>query len=626
MSALAHYERNEFEEAIRVFQPIADTSKILFNCGVIRATLGEHQAAVKYYQDAIGLDQYLAVAYFQAGVSNFLVGDFEEALANFNDTLLYLRGNNHIDYEQLGLKFKLYSCEVLFNRGLCYIYLQMLDTGLADMRAAAKEKALPDHDVINEAIAEKAEGYTVFSIPVGVIYRPSDAKVKNVRARDYLGRQQVRLVAHQEANQTQHKRHVSAETWARDDRPAEQLSYAATHLVRPNLRSRQQSEPPINRNMFPPTPPPDSEKPSFFAAPSQQTSPEKAAPADRGKRSHSASRAPKPERLDLGIAAFEKPAPESAPRRGAARSASERPSERRRDHSEDRRRDHGDDRDRRRLFGAVEAGDKAEDVGARLQQQPAGPSPTLSTSSRGSASTARSRRPGPPPSAPSFERRSDRDSHRSRPFSIEEVEEEPEVVDDGPRASSSSYGRIPIANGTPHGVLRSPTGPLAPKPLNIRAKVHFGEDTRYIITNAGVNFHDFAEAVARKFGVAGGPRRVKVRSKDEDGDLITMADQEDFGLAVALCEARARREGADVGRLEVCSLLLCLALVECLLTRDTGLGPRSRVDISAYERVTIMLRRFGFVSLRFWSGLLVIMLGYCQSIQVAGTVHTQRIL
>lgn len=85
------------------------------------------------------------------------MGDFEEALANFNDTLLYLRGNNNIDYEQLGLKFKLYSCEVLFNRGLCYIYLQQRDAGLQDLSFAAKEKVVPDHDVIDEAIREEAE-------------------------------------------------------------------------------------------------------------------------------------------------------------------------------------------------------------------------------------------------------------------------------------------------------------------------------------------------------------------------------------------------------------------------------------------------------------------------------------
>lgn len=112
---------------------------------------------VDCYARGVKLDQYLAVAYFQQGVSNFLMGDFEEALANFNDTLLYLRGNNNIDYEQLGLKFKLYSCEVLFNRGLCYIYLQQKDAGMQDLSFAAKEKVVPDHDVIEEAIAEQAE-------------------------------------------------------------------------------------------------------------------------------------------------------------------------------------------------------------------------------------------------------------------------------------------------------------------------------------------------------------------------------------------------------------------------------------------------------------------------------------
>lgn len=103
------------------------------------------------------LDKYLAVAYFQQGVSNFLMGDFEEALANFNDALHYLRGNNNIDYEQLGLKFKLFACEVLFNRGLCYIYLRQTEQGMQDLTFASKEKVVPDHEVIDEAIRERAE-------------------------------------------------------------------------------------------------------------------------------------------------------------------------------------------------------------------------------------------------------------------------------------------------------------------------------------------------------------------------------------------------------------------------------------------------------------------------------------
>ena len=79
-------------------------------------------------------------------------------MANFNDTLLFLRGNRWINYEQLGLNFKLYSCEVLFNRGLCYIYLQQKLAGLGDLKYAVQETEDPArHEVIDEAIKEEAD-------------------------------------------------------------------------------------------------------------------------------------------------------------------------------------------------------------------------------------------------------------------------------------------------------------------------------------------------------------------------------------------------------------------------------------------------------------------------------------
>ena len=47
VEALGHYDNNEFEDALRVFDNIAETSKIFFNCGVIHATIGEHERAVR---------------------------------------------------------------------------------------------------------------------------------------------------------------------------------------------------------------------------------------------------------------------------------------------------------------------------------------------------------------------------------------------------------------------------------------------------------------------------------------------------------------------------------------------------------------------------------------------------
>jgi hypothetical protein len=47
VEALKLYDNNEFDEALKSFDRISDTSKILFNMGVINATLGQHEQAVR---------------------------------------------------------------------------------------------------------------------------------------------------------------------------------------------------------------------------------------------------------------------------------------------------------------------------------------------------------------------------------------------------------------------------------------------------------------------------------------------------------------------------------------------------------------------------------------------------
>ena len=112
-SALAAYDKEQFDESLELFsvsagptllagltrnlhletQRISESSKILTNMGLIYATVGDHETAVKHFQLATEADQYLAVAYFQCGVSNFLLERFDLATKDFEDSLLYLRGN-----------------------------------------------------------------------------------------------------------------------------------------------------------------------------------------------------------------------------------------------------------------------------------------------------------------------------------------------------------------------------------------------------------------------------------------------------------------------------------------------------------------------------------------------------
>jgi len=72
------------------------------------------------------------------------------------------------NYEQLGLDFRLYSAEVLFNCGLTKVYLGHMAAGMADMRQAQTQKQVAEHGVIDDAIRDQGRDYTVFSVPVSL--------------------------------------------------------------------------------------------------------------------------------------------------------------------------------------------------------------------------------------------------------------------------------------------------------------------------------------------------------------------------------------------------------------------------------------------------------------------------
>ncbi|KAH7337744.1 hypothetical protein B0J17DRAFT_664085 [Rhizoctonia solani] len=192
-NALNAYDEEDFQGALELFEPISDNSRILTNIGLILATVGEHERAIERFKQATELDTYLAIAYFQCGVSYFLLGDYQSAFEQFESALMWLRGNQAINYEQIGLKFRLFTTEILFNRGLCLLNMGRSDGAMQDLLAAQKEKSTPEHEVIDDAIREQGEGYTVFSIPVGVLFRPNPNKIKNLKTKDYLGK--ARLIS-----------------------------------------------------------------------------------------------------------------------------------------------------------------------------------------------------------------------------------------------------------------------------------------------------------------------------------------------------------------------------------------------------------------------------------------------
>lgn len=473
-----------------------------------------------------------------------MVGDFEEALANFNDTLLYLRGNTYIDYEQLGLKFKLYSCEVLFNRGLCYIYLQQEKPGMQDFRYAVKEKMTPDHDVIDDAIRESAVGYTVFSIPVGVLYRPNEAKVKNLKTKDYLGK--ARLIATATSNTStgfagaEQKERQILESSAKDDRLPENISYAATNLVDRTLTrrggGREQSAPPtMGRNQLPPTPPPEGDKPRSSMSGVMQY-PTRNMSLRNGAHRPAASfsqpdATPQPLTLRTNPQAFETTPPlsdrgsstsEDKQRIGTMRTASEPRGPQSRQRAVGRSAPQQNNKPSGPLYGEttrqqlgyMPEEDTVDDVYGMYNGTAAKP----------------------------------KKKHRSRQ-NQDCLDEEDEYINSSPDEAALQVQRRSHSRGPS---ISSSASSKRPEMRKIRVKVHANDDTRYImLSSALIEYDDFESRVREKFSIRGKMRILMRDFDDEPGQMITMADQDDLDVLLNHVKSTARKERNEMGKMEV---------------------------------------------------------------------------
>ncbi|KAJ3153569.1 hypothetical protein HDU89_000610 [Geranomyces variabilis] len=194
------FDSKDHERALDLFMAIADTAKIHFNIAMSFINLGALDDAIAALGRSVACDPFLAVAYFMRGVCYYNVNALNESLQDFNDSLTYLRGNTHIDYAQLGLAFKLFSCEVSFNRGLCLAAMGQMSDAYKDFEDASRSRPPPtesnneDFGNIDEALklGDRAPEYLgPYAVSPDSIYRPPGGRVKNSEKRDYIGKAKV---------------------------------------------------------------------------------------------------------------------------------------------------------------------------------------------------------------------------------------------------------------------------------------------------------------------------------------------------------------------------------------------------------------------------------------------------
>ncbi|KAJ6461591.1 hypothetical protein C8R47DRAFT_1159304 [Mycena vitilis] len=181
------FDVGDYVKALDLLNRMPRAAIVSTNMGLLCAAMGDHEKALRKFTDATARDPYLTIAYFQRGVSHFLLERYRPAGRDFKRAWLSLRGNEEINYEQLGLCFRLFASEVLFNLGLTRIRLGRMEKAEEYLEKAKLLTMMDDHDLIEDVIRDKGEGFTVFSLAPGVLFWPSDTKLKSIERKEFMG-------------------------------------------------------------------------------------------------------------------------------------------------------------------------------------------------------------------------------------------------------------------------------------------------------------------------------------------------------------------------------------------------------------------------------------------------------
>ncbi|NXK14816.1 NCF2 factor, partial [Herpetotheres cachinnans] len=195
-------DRKEWKAALDAFMAVENPpAKICFNIGCIHLVLGKLAEAEEAFTQSIGCDKHLAVAYFQRGTVFYRRQNHEKAIKDFKEALAQLRGNQLIDYKILGLRYRLFACEILYNIALVYATMEDWKKAEEHLTLAMSMKSEPQHNKIDRAmeailrcdfsVLQKQKLCELVAVPAGKLFRPNEKQVAQLEKKDYLGKAMV---------------------------------------------------------------------------------------------------------------------------------------------------------------------------------------------------------------------------------------------------------------------------------------------------------------------------------------------------------------------------------------------------------------------------------------------------
>ncbi|KFP30119.1 Neutrophil cytosol factor 2, partial [Colius striatus] len=187
-------DTKEWGAALEAFTAVQNPpAKICFNIGCIHLVLGKLAEAEEAFTRSIGCDKHLAVAYFQRAIVFYRRQIHEKAIEDFKEALAQLRGNELIDYKILGLRYRLFACEILYNIALVYATMEDWKKAEEHLMLATRMKSEPQHNKIDRAMEAilKQKLCELVAIPAGKLFRPNEKQVAQLEKKDYLGKATV---------------------------------------------------------------------------------------------------------------------------------------------------------------------------------------------------------------------------------------------------------------------------------------------------------------------------------------------------------------------------------------------------------------------------------------------------
>lgn len=195
-AAVKAYMAGRYEEALDIYREIDDVSaRMYFNMACAHIKLDQTTEAIKCLTSAVNKDVHLAVAFFLRGVLHLKTGAFSDAKSDLHETLTLLRGNPVINYKQLGLLYKLYLCEVLYNIALVEIHEDDKPAAEDTLQQALNDADVGQRQLIQQALDLLEEGNENNIKPlfpsIENVFTPPKIVTNNLEKRKYVPKAKV---------------------------------------------------------------------------------------------------------------------------------------------------------------------------------------------------------------------------------------------------------------------------------------------------------------------------------------------------------------------------------------------------------------------------------------------------